>query len=118
MADTTYLSKKEAAAACRCSEANIQRYRRDGKLPNARYGEGGVLEVAVADLVAAGLLDPLAAAGDVSDLGGRARIERDLVEARQELAVATARLDALTDRVARSDEEITFLRSLLAKVDA
>lgn len=118
MADTTYLSKKEAAAACGCDETTIQRYKRNGKLPNSRYGEGGVLEVAVADLVAAGLLDPLAVAGDVSGLGGRARIERDLVDARQELAVATARLDALSDRVARSDEEIAFLRSLLAKADA
>lgn len=58
MSEATYLTKKDAAAACGCSEATIQRYRRNGKFPNARTGSSGALEVPVADLVAAGLLDP------------------------------------------------------------
>lgn len=115
MSETVYLTKKDAAAACGCSEATIQRYHREGRLPNARYGASGKLEVPVPDLVAAGLLDPLAATSDVIEIAGRSRTERDLVTARQDLAVARAEVEACQRQLAAAREDITFLRSLLTK---
>jgi hypothetical protein len=113
VSDPTYLSKAEAAALTGKSEATIQRYRRDGKLPSSRYRPDGTLEVAVADLVSAGLLDPLAAAGGVEEIAGRTRSERDLLAARRDLAVAEARLDALAGRLDEAHDQIAFLRALL-----
>lgn len=118
MADPGYLTKKDAAAACGCSEATIQRYKRDGKLPNTRRGAAGVLEVPVADLVAAGLLDPLAATSDLPEVAWRSRTERDLVTARQDLAVTRAELEACRRQLTVAHDEIAFLRSLLTKAAA
>ena len=112
MSEPRYLTQEEAAAACNKHKDTIRRYRYDGKLPWDTRDDGVVL-VAVADLVTAGLLDPLAADGPVEQVAQRSRAERDLLAARQDLAVAHTRLDALTERLARADEEIAFLRALL-----
>ena len=112
MPSPAYLTKAAAAALTGKSEASIQRYNRDGKLPSSRY-EGGILEVAVADLVAVGLLDPLAAAGAIDDFAARSRSDRDLVVARRDLAVAQARIDALAERLDEAHDQIAFLRALL-----
>lgn len=96
MSESAYVTKVQAAALCGVSPATIQRHRREQKLPNSRRRQGdGALEVAVADLVAAGLLDPLAAKGDVADLIGRSDADRDLAAVRTELAVARAQVDAM-----------------------
>lgn len=118
MSESVYLTRREAAALCGRHVDSIRRAEKKGLLPHTREREDSTIEVAVADLVAAGLLDPLAARGDVSELAGRNRAERDLTAARQELAVADARLAGLTDRVTRQDEEIAFLRALLKKAAA
>lgn len=112
----THITQEEAAAVCGKSFDTIRRYRRHGKLPNSRTRPDGMVEVAVADLVAAGLLSPLAAAsGEVPAIAGRSRAERDLAAARQELAVANVRMDELAERLARSESEVEFLRAVLKK---
>ena len=116
MTESAYLSQQDAAAVCNVSRDTIRRYRRDRKLPNSRT-EGGIVEVAVADLVAAGLLDPLAA-GEAPESAGRSRSVRDLVVARLELAVASARLEVLGERLEAAGAEIAFLRSLVQKTQA
>lgn len=70
----------------------------------------------MADLVAAGLLDPVAATAVAQELpsGGRAALE--LTAARMELAVTAERLAQLTDRLARAEEEVLFLRDLLERL--
>lgn len=109
-----WVAQEEAAALCGCSYDTIRRYRRLKKLPRSRRRADGTVEVPVADLVAAGLLDPLRAGGDVDVLAARSRAERDLVVTRQELAVTTARLEAEAARAARAEGEVAFLRRLLA----
>ena len=118
MSDAQYLTRKEAAVACGRHEDTIRRYQRDGKLANTRTRGDGTVEVAVADLVAAGLLDPLTAGVDVAEMAGRSRAERDLLTARQDLALAAVRIEALTAQLTDRDSEIDFLRSLLTKVGA
>mgnify|MGYP001274232108 CR=1 FL=1 len=118
MSESTYLTRKEAAALCGCNYDTIRRAEKKGRLPNTRRRGDATTEIAVADLVAAGLLDPFAARADVAEIAGRSRAERDLVAARQELAVAQARIAGLTDRLARQDEEIAFLRAMLNKAAA
>jgi hypothetical protein len=54
-----YVTQEDAAALCGRSYDTIRRYRRQNRLPNSRSRADGVIEVAVADLVAVGLLDPL-----------------------------------------------------------
>ena len=108
-----WVTQEEAAALCGRSYDTIRRYRRDKKLPRSRSGAGGAVEVPVADLVAAGLLDPTAAGGNAAEVATRSRAERDLVCARQDLAVLTARLDAAIERAERAEAEIAFLRSLV-----
>ncbi len=110
-----FLVLRDAAALCNKSEATLSRYRRNDKLPNSRRNADRHVEVAVADLVACGLLDPLAAAGPVSELADRSRAARDLVLVRQELAVATVRIEALTDRLISFDAEVCFLRGQLKR---
>lgn len=119
----TFVTRKEAAAMCGVHVDTIRRGEtaeppEKPKLPNTRRRTDGVVEIAVADLVAAGMLDPLAARADVTDLAGRSRAERDLTAVRQELALANTQLAGLTDRLIRQDEEIAFLRSLLKKAAA
>lgn len=118
MAESTYITRKEAAALCDCHVDSIRRAEKKNLLPNTRQRSDGTTELAVADLVAAGMLDPLAARADVAEVAGRNRAERDLTAVRQELALASARIVGLTDRLTGQDEEIAFLRSLLKKAAA
>jgi DNA-binding transcriptional MerR regulator len=113
MADPIFISRKEAAALCHRSEDTLRRYDRAGRLPNRRVGDDGAVHYAVADLVAIGLLDPLAADGPLAEVASHSRAERELAVARTELAVAEARIEELLARVERADEEVAFLRRLL-----
>lgn len=80
-------TQDEAAVVYGKSKDTIRRYRREDRLANSRTRPDGTVEIAVSDLVAAGLLDPLAAAGDVAEVALRSRVERDLVTSRQEVAL-------------------------------
>ncbi|MFP3907301.1 MAG: hypothetical protein ACLFRV_06940 [Acidimicrobiales bacterium] len=80
-----------------CHVDSIRRAEKKDLLPNTRQRSDGTTEVAVADLVAAGMLDPLAAHADVTEVAARSRTERDLTAVRQELAVANAQLAGLAD---------------------
>lgn len=115
MSEHAYLNRKEAAAACGCHVDTIRRAEASGKLPNCRRRDDGTVEIPVADLVAAGLLDPLAAAGPIEEVATRSRTERDLAATRQELAVSRAEVAALVQRLARAEDEVAFLRRLLTK---
>lgn len=118
MSETAYLTRKEAAALCGCHVDSIRRAEKKGLLPHTRQHRNGSTQIAVADLVAAGMLDPLAARTDVTEVAGRSRAERDLTAVRQELAVAYTQIAGLTDRMTRQDDEIAFLRALLKKAAA
>jgi len=115
MSESPYLNQHDAADLCGKSYDTIRRYRREGTLPNSRTRGDGTVQVAVADLVACGLLDPLVASGPVGELADRSRSARDLVLVRQELAVATVRIEALTERLSSADAEVAFLRGLLKR---
>jgi hypothetical protein len=56
-----YLTRRDAAAVCGCSVDTLRHDEREGRLPNARKREDGTKEYAVADLLAIGRLDALAA---------------------------------------------------------
>lgn len=112
MSTSRYVTKAEAAVLCGRSASAIQRHRREECFPNHRYAEDGTLEIPVSDLVAAGLLDPTE---DAEILLGRTRAERDLVDLRQQAAVAAERAAALEARLAAATDEIAFLRSLLTR---
>ena len=117
MQQSTFLTQEEAADVCRKSYDTIRRYRRQGRLPNSRTRADGTVEVAVADLVATGLLDALANTGDVTEAASRSRTERDLAAMRQELNVLRERNEGLLERLERADGEIAFLRSMLYRVE-
>ncbi len=108
----TWVAQEEAAALCGRSYDTIRRYRRNNKLRSRTRADGAV-EVPVVDLVACGLLDPLLAREDVAGLATKSRAERDLVAARQELAVLSARLEAATARAERAERETRVLQQLL-----
>lgn len=114
-----WVAQDAAAALCHCSYDTIRRYRRLGKLPRSRTNADGAVEVPVVDLVACRLLDPLVAERDAPGLATRARAERDLAAARQELAVLQARLEAATARAERAEDDVRTLHRLLgAKLGA
>jgi hypothetical protein len=108
-----YLPQDEAAAICQRSYDTIRRYRKAGKLPNTTKGSNGAWLIAVVDLVAAGLLDALAANGAVTEVATRSRAERDLVTTRQELAVATATNQLLSEQIADLRAHVAFLQGQL-----
>lgn len=116
MSDTRYLTRREAAAACGCSFDTIRRRIADG-MPS-RVREDGVVEVAIADLVEHGLLDPLAAGGDITGSLARSRTEQELGDTRHELAVKVARVEWLEGRLGECQDEIAFLRGIVTKAAA
>jgi len=118
MSDNRYLTGKEAAALCGCHPDTIRRAETAGKLPNRRTRPGGSVEIPVPDLVAAGLLDPLAAGGTLPALVTRTRTERDLIESRQLVALRDAKIDSLVSQLDRALEDITFLRRLVSQQSA
>jgi len=117
MAETArYLTRQEAAAATGVSFDTIRRRIKAG-LPS-RKRDDGVVEIAVADLVEHGLLDPLAAGGDITGAVAKSKTERQLDEAQQALAVAGARVLWLEARLVEYQDETAFLRGLVKKAAA
>lgn len=115
MAGSPFLTRKEAAAVCECSENTLRRDQREGRLPQARLGDDGATLYAVSDLVAIERLDPLTAPGAVHEVVGYDRTGSELAVARRELASAQARIADQASWIARIEDEVAFLRSLLAK---
>lgn len=115
MVQPKFLSRKEAAEACGCSEDTLRRDQRQGKLPRTRLGDDGVTRYAAADLVAVGRLVPEPPPANDASGPERRRPDGDLAAAQTELAVAQARLAELSSRIERDQEEIALLRSLLAR---
>jgi hypothetical protein len=111
--DTTWLSRRDAAAACGCHVDTIRRYEKRGELPNKQVRNGTVL-IPVSDLVAAGLLDPLANDDRIEQVAHRSRTERELAAARQEIAVLTVRLDGARARAERAEADVAFFKQLVA----
>ncbi len=118
MSENRYLTRREAAAASGCHPDTIRRAEAAGRLPNRRTRSDGSIEIPVSDLVAAGLLDPVAAGDGLPELVARTRTERDLLEARQQVALEQARVAGLDTLLDRAHEEITFLRSLVRQQKA
>lgn len=114
MSETRFLTRKEAAAACGCHVDTIRRAEAAGRVPNRRTRLDGTIEIPTSDLVAAGLLDPLAAGAALPELVSRTRGERDLLDTRQQVAVSTSTIDLLRAQLERAYEEVAFLRSVLA----
>ena len=113
MSETRYLTREEAATVCACHVDTIRRDERMGRLPNARKRPDGVVEIPVSDLVAAGRLDPLAADAPLTEIVTKSRAERELLEARQRIALLESRVAALEGEIRRADREVDFLRALL-----
>lgn len=84
-----YLTRREVTEACNVVYDTVRRWEKAGLLPNTRRRADGVIGIAVADLVAAGKLDPLGDAA-TGELVGRSRTERDLLESQH--ALDTSRL--------------------------
>jgi len=118
MSDNRYLTRREAAAACGCHPDTIRRAEARDQLPNKRTRPGGSVEIPVSDLVAAGLLAPVAPGDPLPELITRTRNERDLIETRQLVALERARVAALDTLLDRAHEEITFLRQLVSQQGA
>lgn len=113
MTETLYLTRQEAAEVCGCSVDTLRRDERAGRLPSRRARADGVVEIATADLVACGRLDPFAATAPLHDIATKGRTERELADARHLLAVRDVQIDAFGLRAKSADEEIAFLRSIL-----
>lgn len=78
--ETRYLTRREASAACACHVDTIRRAEVASRLSSKRTRADGTLEIPVADLAGAGLLDPLAAGEGLPELVTRTRAQRDLLE--------------------------------------
>lgn len=113
MSETQYLTRDEAALACGVSKDTLRKDQRDGKLPHCRARADGRTEIAVADLVAAGRLDPLASDAPLTEIVTKSRTERELLEARHHNALLEAELVSRREELRHRDEEIRFLRGLL-----
>lgn len=106
-----YLTQSEAAGRAGVSKDTIVRARRAGRLPGARLSDGRWL-IPFESLVAAGLepsddhpTHPTKREQVVGDPGDSGAVDR---------ARDAARIAALEDVVARQDDELRFLRRLLA----
>jgi transposase len=76
MTEAKYLTREEAAAVTGCSIDTLRRDQRMNKFPNVRTRRDGVVEIPVADLVAAGRLDPLAVDTPLAEIATKSRVER------------------------------------------
>lgn len=115
MSETRYLTREQAASACAVSEATIRRDDSLGKYPNRRVRADGVVEIPVSELVAAGRLDPLNVDAPLEEIAKKSKLEREVLDLRQELAVVTARFEGLRDRLRGANDEISFLRGIYKK---
>ncbi|HET9732259.1 MAG TPA: helix-turn-helix domain-containing protein [Acidimicrobiales bacterium] len=105
-----YLTQVQAARAAGVSRDTIIRARRAGRLAGCRLVDGRWL-VPASSLAASGLGPGLASEPEPVCIAPDPEPEDGVGS---ELAAAQARLAALTDLVARQDEELRFLRRLLA----
>jgi hypothetical protein len=105
-----YLTQVEAARAAGVSRDTIIRARRAGRLAGCRLVDGRWL-VPASSLAASGLGPGLV--GEPEPVGMTPDPEPE-EGAAAELAAAQARISALTELVGRQDEELRFLRQLLA----
>jgi hypothetical protein len=72
MSETIYLSRQEVVDRDGKSDSSIRRADREGKLPGRKIREsGGAVVYPLAELVAAGLIDPFKADGPVGERGCR-----------------------------------------------
>lgn len=109
--DCKLVTQRQAAELAGCSKDTIIRARLAGRLPHATL-EGHTWLVPVSDLVAAGLYDP-----NASEPRRTAPPWRDDASQRSNaasLAEAQAKVASLEDLVARQDDELRFLRQLIA----
>ncbi len=113
MSESRYLTREEASIATGMSIDTLRKDQRDGKLPNCRKRANGVVEILVADLVAAGRLDPLATDAPIVEIVTKSKTERDLLEARQRVELLQAELNNKREQLQRMEEDVKFLRSML-----
>lgn len=116
-----YVTQQEAVELAGVSYDTIRRRRGDGQFPNARRRDGdlnGTWEIPLGDLVASGLCAATMAEVDIKESLGRAALERELREKRDELARALARISSLEAVSESQASEIAFLRKLLSKAAA
>lgn len=110
-----YLTQVQAARAAGVSRDTIIRARRAGRLAGCRMVDGRWL-VPASSLAASGL-----GPGGVDALGqgvASPAVPEPDYGAAAELAAGQARISALVELVARQDEELRFLRQLLAEAVA
>ncbi|MQS18087.1 helix-turn-helix domain-containing protein [Streptomyces kaniharaensis] len=118
-------SLKDAAAACGVSVSTIRRYREGGRFPGAEKVDSGWL-IPLEDLLAAGLRvnapsgpdeQPVSGVSDLSE-GERARLLRELADARHAQALAEADARHLRDTVTRQDAHLGDLRRAMLALTA
>lgn len=116
MSAEQWLMQKEAAELCGRSYDTIRRYRKAGRLGECRQENPGDHSaewlVPVAGLVAAGLLDPVAAGSDPEAVLGRREAERLYEVARLELERTRAELESARALAAEREAEIRHLRKM------
>lgn len=105
-----YVTQVEAARLAGVSKDSVIRARRTGRLSGCRLVEGRWL-VPVSALAAGGLGSP---GTEPSSAETGAATGRDSIGVAGELAAAQAKVAALVELVARQDDELRFLRQLLA----
>jgi hypothetical protein len=106
--------QKEAAELCGCSYDTIRRRRKNGDFGECRQESPGDHSaewlIPISGLVAAGLLDPVAAGSDPEAVLGRREAERLFEVARLELERTKAELEAARALAAERESEIKHLR--------
>jgi hypothetical protein len=106
-----YLTQRQVMELLDRSYDTVRRWRANGELPNSRVGDGGVVEVAVADLVASGHLDA-ARAADLADAVDKGAGPSP--GTRPDVEVLSAQLDATRQLLAEARDEVTFLRQVVS----
>jgi hypothetical protein len=116
MSAAQWVTQRVAAELCGCSYDTIRRRRKHGDFGECRQESPGEHSsewlIPLAGLVAAGLLDPVAAASDPEAVLGRREAERLYEVARLELERTKAELGAAKSALSARDEEIRFLRKV------
>lgn len=116
MSAEQWVTQREAAELCGCSYDTIRRKRKAGLLGECRQERPGDHSsewlVPISGLVAAGLLDPVAAASDPEAVLGRREAERLYEVARLELERTKAELDAARTLAPERETEIKHLRKM------
>ena len=106
------LTRSEAAALCDVSQDTIKRRLRAGAFPNARQaGVDRHWVIPVLDLVAAGLLP----AGVLKADPPQPSESLPPPDVRTQLGQALMEIRALREALARSEDEVAFLRSIVVR---